>query len=134
MKSHMKRQSSMTKFYLLAALSRKEMHGYELMTQIAGITGKRPSAGQVYPVLKQMNSAGYIVQKSKPGKKRVKSYRITKSGEKFFSEMSRRFSVLIEAAIRQKVKVCAHCRCEIIRGAYSKGGRDFCCVSCAKSL
>ncbi len=81
----MKSRSSMTKFYILAALSRKEMHGYELITQIEKITGKRPSASQVYPVLKQMNAAGYIKYRPRTrGRKKIKSYTTTKSGELFF--------------------------------------------------
>ena len=131
---YMKSRSSMVKYYILAALSRKEMHGYELIMQIEKITGKRPSAGQVYPVLRQLNAAGYIKYRAHAaGKKKIKSYRITSSGERLFSEMSKRFAALIESAIREKIKVCAHCECEIISGAYRKKGLNFCCRSCAAS-
>ena len=130
----METQQSMTKFYLLAALSRKEMHGYELIMQIEKITGKKPSTSQIYPVLNQMNMAGYVTCKAgSVGKKKVKTYKITKLGEKFFSNMSRRFALLIESAIKEKIKVCANCGCEMIKGAYKKNGLYFCCISCASS-
>ena len=130
----MKSQSSMTKYYILAALSRKGMHGYELIMQIEKITGKKPSTGQVYPALKQMKSAGYVTAKTKlAGRKKVKSYKITKSGEQFFSSMSRRFESVIEAALKSRIRVCANCRCEIVSGAYRLGGKYFCCVSCAST-
>ena|SRR3989338_11104337 len=129
---------SMTKYYLLAALSRQEMHGYTLILELEKITGKKPSAGQIYPVLKEMQKSGYITMKiSNNGKMKIKSYTVTKKGEKFFSEMTKRFSSLIEAAIKAKVKICAHCGCEMIKGAVTKtiNGKklDFCCNSCAGS-
>lgn len=130
----MEAQTSMTKYYILAALSRKEMHGYELIIEIEKITGKKPSAGQIYPVLRQMNAAGYMTFKTRhAGKKKIKSYRMTNRGEQFFSAMSKRFSALIEAALKAKIRVCAHCGCEIVKGAYKRGGEYFCCVSCASS-
>ncbi|MBI4162250.1 MAG: PadR family transcriptional regulator [Candidatus Aenigmarchaeota archaeon] len=130
---------SMTKYYLLAALSRQEMHGYHLIQELEKITGKKPSTGQIYPVLKEMQKSGYITMKaSSNGKKKIKYYKMTKSGEKFFAEMTKRFSSLIEATIKAKVKVCAHCGCEMIKGSVSKKIKgkklDFCCNSCAGSF
>ncbi len=129
---------SMTKYYLLAALSREEMHGYTLILELEKIAGKKPSAGQIYPILKEMQKSGYVTMRiSTNGKKKIKSYRMTKYGEKFFSDMTKRFSSLIEAAIKAKVKVCAHCNCEMIKGSVvrsMKGKKlDFCCNSCADS-
>ena len=91
---------SMSKYYLLAALSRKEVHGYHLIQELEKILGKKPSAGQIYPMLKEMQKSGYITMKVySNGKKKIKSYKMTKSGEKFFAEMTKRFSTLIEAAV-----------------------------------
>ena len=125
---------SMTKYYIMAALSRQEIHGYQLITELGNITGKKPSAGQIYPILKELQKSGYITMKIySNGKKKIKSYKMTKSGEKFFSEMTRRFASLLDAAIKAKVKICAHCGCEILKGAYSKNKLYFCCKPCAGS-
>ncbi|HLD85255.1 MAG TPA: helix-turn-helix transcriptional regulator [archaeon] len=129
---------SMTKYYVLAALSKKEMHGYQLIIELEKITGKKPSAGQIYPILKELQKSGYIsLHVYNTGKKKIKSYIMTKSGEKFFDGMTSKFSSLIEAAIHAKIKICAHCGCEMIKGSFAKkiGGRkyDFCCSSCAAS-
>ena len=131
-------QSSITKYCILTELSRSEMHGYELMKQIKKMTGKKPSAGQIYPVLNQMRSLGYLsVRIKKNGKKSVKHYKMTPSGKKFFSYISKRFDALIRAALKERIRKCAHCDCEMISGGVVKkiSGKsmDFCCSSCASS-
>lgn len=134
----MENQSSMTKYFILAALKKKEMHGYELIMELEKIAGKKPSASQIYPVLKKMNSGGYVTSSVKmTGKKKIKSYRITKSGEDLFILISKRFDSIISAALQEKIKVCSHCGCEMLSGAVRKiiSGRShyFCCESCAAS-
>jgi len=129
---------SMTKYYILAALSKNEMHGYQLIIKLEKITGKKPSAGQIYPILKELQKSGYVnLHLSVNGKKKIKSYSMTKTGEKFFDGMTSKFSSLIEAAINAKIKICAHCKCEMIKGSFAKkiDGKkyDFCCSSCAAS-
>lgn len=134
----MKNQSSTTKYFILSELARKEAHGYEIMTRLEKIMGKRPSPSQIYPVLKKMRSMGYVTVKTTPlGKKKLKYYKLTLQGRRFFDSMNKRFEFIIRSALKEKIKVCSHCGCEIIKGAHSKkiSGRrlHFCCVSCAAS-
>ena len=132
-------QSSMTKYLLFSGLAKKKMHGYELITQLGITTGKKPSASQIYPVLKQMKRLGYVsVSEKTDGKKKLKYYRITSSGRQFFNAMSKRFESMMIAALKSKIKVCSHCSCEILNGAVRKliSGKThyFCCTSCAASF
>jgi PadR family transcriptional regulator, regulatory protein PadR len=134
----MENQSSMTKYFILAALKKKEMHGYELIMELEKISGHKPSASQIYPVLKKMNSRGYVTSLIKmEGKKKLKVYSITASGRQLFSVISKRFDSIIAAALKEKIKICAHCGCEMLSGAVSKriGGKlaYFCCNSCMAS-
>lgn len=132
----MESQSSATKYFILLSLGKKGMHGYELISELGRMTGKKPSPGQVYPVLKKMKSLGYLsVSIKMEGKRKVKNYALTSSGKKLFGTMSKRFDTMIRSALKEKIKTCAHCSCEIFSGAYSKKIRNkihyFCCTSCA---
>ena len=131
-------KSSTTKYFLIAELGRKKMHGYELMNRLAVVMGKKPSPSQIYPVLNRMKSMGYVTVRTKlEGKKKVKYYTLTKSGNKFYETMNNRFEFMIKAALKEKIKVCAHCSCEMIGHTYMKkiGGKlhHFCCPPCAAS-
>lgn len=129
----------MTKYFVLASLKKKEMHGYELITSLEKMMGKKPSPSQIYPVLKKMKSGGYVIVKHKTvGKRKIKSYHLTKTGHELFSDISRRFDFILSAALKEKIKKCAHCDCEIYSGGYNKkmNGKilTFCCSSCAASF
>lgn len=135
----MENQSSMTKFFILSALKEKDMHGYELIMQLENRMGKKPSASQVYPVLSRMNKAGYVKLTERiAGKKRIKSYKITGEGTRVFNELNKRINFMISSALKEKIKVCAHCGCEVISGAVTRktGGKTlyFCCNFCADSF
>jgi DNA-binding PadR family transcriptional regulator len=80
-------QKEMRKGYLriavLALLSGKPYHGYEIMKEIKERTGGfwRPTAGGIYPILQSLEESGYIDGKwdARQLRKR-KTYRITESG------------------------------------------------------
>src|SRR3990167_7756529 len=106
-------KSNTTKYFLLNELSRKSMHGYDIITALGKITGKKPSPSQIYPVLGQLKSLGYVtVKTSLEGKKKVKYYTLTKSGKKFYGAMNKRFEIMMRAAFKEKIKICSHCDCE----------------------
>jgi PadR family transcriptional regulator, regulatory protein PadR len=135
----MENQSSMTKYFILSALREQDRHGYELITRLEAAMGKKPSASQIYPVMKKMQSAGYVTAKTKTtGKKKIKVYSITSSGDKLFTGLNKRFEIIISAALKDRIKICAHCDCEMIKGAVQKkiNGKSlyFCCESCAASF
>ncbi len=131
-------KSNTTKYFLLKELNRKSMHGYEIITALGKITGKRPSPSQVYPVLSRLKSLRYVTVKVKSeGRKKVKYYTLTRRGRQFYYTMNKRFEIMMRAAFKEKIKICAHCSCEMIGHTHTKkiGGRlhHFCCHSCAAS-
>lgn len=135
----MENLSSMTKYFILSALKAKDMHGYELIMELERVMGKKPSASQIYPVLKKMHASGYVTASVKAkGRKKVRSYRITRDGGRLFNDLNRRISFIISSALKEKIKACAHCGCEMISGAVQKktGGKSlyFCCNLCAGSF
>ncbi len=121
---------SATKYFILAELSRKETHGYELMANLGVRMGKKPSPSQVYPVLKQLKGLGYVEIRTEKNRG-AKYYRLTPSGRKMFNLLKKRFELMMRSAMRESIKVCNHCGCEMISGAYKKGNLYFCCKSCA---
>jgi len=67
------------KMWMLKITSEKEVSGYEIIKKVADLTGKKPSTGSVYPLLKTMQTEGWIVGKKLPGKT---LYQITDAGKK----------------------------------------------------
>ncbi len=125
---------SLTKFYALVLLSKKERSGYELMGEIGRALGKRPSAGQIYPLLAKMKKAGYL-EEGKKGAREKKSYTLTPKGRGAVREMLGRTGGLVAAVLENKLVACEHCGCVIYENAYGKSVRGkmhyFCCASCA---
>jgi len=67
------------KMWMLKITSEKEVSGYEIIKKVNELTGKKPSTGSVYPLLKTMQNEGWIVGKKLPGKT---LYQITDAGKK----------------------------------------------------
>ena len=69
---------------VLILLNKKPSHGYEIMKQINNRTKGfwQPTAGGVYPILRDLEKSGYIEGEWQTQKNRkVKVYKITESGE-----------------------------------------------------
>ena len=135
----MESRSSMIKYFMLRHLGTKQMTGYQLIAEIKNITGKPPSTSQIYPVLNGMKKSGYVTAKDGfHGKRKIKIYKLTASGKTLSSLIERQFESMIRAVLGRRIRVCAHCNCEILKGHYSKimHGRklDFCCTACAASF
>ena len=62
---------------MLKIISEGEVSGYDIIKRVGKLTGKKPSTGSVYPLLKSMENKGWITGKSIGNKT---SYKITKSG------------------------------------------------------
>ncbi len=67
------------KMWMLKIIAEKEVSGYDIMKKVNELTGKKPSTGAVYPLLKGMQNEGWIVGKKLPSKT---IYQITDSGKK----------------------------------------------------
>lgn len=130
------RIDNMVKMCALLMLQGRPKHGYDLIKTISDRTGKNVSAGQIYPFLKQLQKLGYVKVKAKGSRER-KSYVLTPKGRKFSKDMIERFGLMMDMAVRNRLKTCAHCGCEIYKGGHSEKIRGkmsyFCCASCAKA-
>jgi PadR family transcriptional regulator PadR len=130
--------TNLTKFYTLVLLNDGPKHGYEIMDELKKKIGKRPSAGQIYPLLKKLEKNGLIAHETvKIGEKEKKVYRLTATGKKTCFRIVARFSDLISTILEPRLARCWHCGCKIYEGGYTEeiGGEKlmFCCVHCAEA-
>ena len=118
MKEHAKLINSMSKYekklmkglmrgfgntMILWLISKKRMHGYEIMTKIHESTvpynTKMPSASKIYPVLHDLEKNNMIEGSwEHHGKRKVKYYEITSEGEEALS----RFKEIAKIAKKNK--------------------------------
>lgn len=127
---------NVAKLFAVLLLSQGDQCGYDMIKGIERRLGSKASPGQIYPFLKQLKKYGYIDSKGK-GERDKQVYHLTPAGKKFVGRLSDRFGEMFEIAIKPKLITCAHCGCEIYKGAYKAqiGGKSmyFCCENCAKS-
>ena len=76
-------------FLVLHLISKNEMSGDEIRKEIEQRKGCLPSAGTVYPVLKDLKLKG-LIEDVGVGKK-VKKYRITSEGKKEMKIVAKEF-------------------------------------------
>lgn len=126
---------NLTKLFTILLLSEKEQHGYELMKEIEIKLGRKSSPGQIYPFLKQLKEHYYIESRGRAERDK-QVYHLTPEGRRFVARLYNNLSNLLDIAIKQKLKTCAQCNCEVYRGGYKEkiNNRylDFCCRNCAK--
>lgn len=73
----------------------RPMHGYNVMREFKTVTGKSLKPADVYPFLHSMEESGYVVGSwmNESGKRRVKSYMLTKKGERLLKSIKKRISI-----------------------------------------
>ena len=130
--------TNLTKFYTLQLLNENPRHGYEIMEELGKKLGKKPSPGQIYPLLKSFKKSGLISQRIvKTGGRKKKVYTLTENGRTIAARMTHSFSAIVSAIFEPKLIKCAHCGCKVYEGGHKEkiGGRTlmFCCVHCANS-
>lgn len=130
--------TNLTKFYTLALLKERPRHGYELMEELEKKIGKKPSSGQIYPLLKKLEESGLISHRVvKLGDKEKKVYTLTGEGEKTAYRVMGRFSEVVSIMLEPKLTKCAHCGCKVYEGGHKERIEGkmlmFCCVHCANS-
>lgn len=78
---------------ILALLSRRPMHGYELMGELADRLGRRyrPSPGSIYPALQALEGEG-LIDGTDDGDRRV--YELTADGAQAYVRRAERFASL----------------------------------------
>ncbi|MDK2463353.1 MAG: helix-turn-helix transcriptional regulator [Candidatus Korarchaeota archaeon] len=119
---------------ILLSLYKGKRHGYGIMEDVEKITGKKPSAGEVYPFLQRLEREGYVrVERDRTGRRKL--YELTDAGRLLVEDTVERMSGIIEAIVESKLSVCANCGVRIYEGGVEvevKGQRlVFCCEHCA---
>jgi len=82
---------SLSKFFILAVLSKESMHGYQIAKTVATTTNGccSPTPGALYPVLREFEQGKYVtLNESTNGGRTRKIYTITKKGRKAFKVAS----------------------------------------------
>ncbi len=130
--------SSLIKLSVLLLLANEgRKYGYEIIKSLEKKIGKKISPGEIYPFLKNLKKYDLVVTK-KFGAREKKVYSLTKTGKSFVKGVSDKFNTMIDSAIRTRLTKCAHCGCEIYKGAYHKTAKGkkmtFCCSSCARNF
>lgn len=139
--------TSLTKFYTLALISQKPRHGYEIIKEVGERIGKKPSTGQIYPLLDDLEERGLVnSEKRKVNGRTRKVYELTEEGNDTFSRAAGKFYNLIHEILDPWLTECAHCECKIFEGhpkdeksegAYKEEIEgevlSFCCEHCARA-
>lgn len=129
--------TNLNKFYVMTLLVRRSMHGYDIIEQLGKYTGKKPSAGQIYPLLKKLEKKGYITSKKIKSAKKKRVYVMTAEGRKFCKSMFHRFSEILDTAFESSLIKCRNCGCRIYKGGHieiiNSKKMAFCCKYCAAS-
>lgn len=79
-------------FIVLKLISKKNMSGDEIRSELKERKGSMPSPGTIYPVLKSLSKSGFIEEISSKGK--TKKYRLTKKGRKEIKVATKKFCEL----------------------------------------
>jgi len=134
MKTEESFSTNLTKFYIASLLRKRPCHGYEIISDLGKILGKKPSAGQIYPLLGSMAKKKLVTVREKriDGRKR-KVYALTPAGKKFVAQLMQRFEEIAEIAIEPNLSKCGHCGCSVYKGGYESEGKMYCCSSCANA-
>ena len=66
------------KMSMLKIISENKATGYQIIKKVNQLTGEKPSTGSIYPLLKSMESKGWITGTTANGKT---TYEITQSGK-----------------------------------------------------
>ncbi len=119
---------------ILLSLYKGKRHGYGIMEDVEKITGKKPSAGEVYPFLQRLEKEGYVrVEEDRASRRKM--YELTDAGRLLVEDTIERMSGIIEAIVESKLSVCANCGVKIYQGGVEvevKGRKlMFCCEHCA---
>lgn len=78
---------SLSKYFILAVLHRRAMHGYEIAREVESFTRGccSPAEGTIYPVLRQFEVGGYVTSRTEvvSGRER-RIYTLTRRGRQAF--------------------------------------------------
>ena len=100
-----------TAFYILVSLSSRDRHGYDILKDVAQITGGRIELGPavLYTNLKRMLDAGLIVEVDGPpgGDERRRYYRLTGDGRAALAAETLRMEQAVKVARSRRPRVAS---------------------------
>jgi formylmethanofuran dehydrogenase subunit E len=76
--------SGLLKMLMLHIMIEGEASGYDIIKKVESITGKKPSTGSIYPLLKKMKTEGWIRGRIEDGKT---YYSLTEIGEEHVAQI-----------------------------------------------
>jgi len=83
---------------ILWLLAHKPRHGYELIVEFKRLTGRKLKPSIVYPFLHKLERGGFAsAEWIVKGKKRIRHYSLTKSGE----DLLRKFKEIFSKPVKQ---------------------------------
>jgi len=110
------------------------MHGYKVMDRLEEILGKKPSPGQIYPLLRDMEEKGLIEISCVEGERKKKVYSLTDKGHKTNIELIKQFNDAVSRILEVQVDECSHCETMVFEGGLKEEVDDeslsFCCEYC----
>lgn len=122
--------SNVNRLYTLLLLESGQKHGYQIIKDIAEITGNEPTTSHIYPFLDKLAKKD-IVDVHKEGNRGKKVYNLTEEGEDLVKEQLNSFGTILEAAIEGEIEECANCGCEVYSGGFEEEDVSYCCEHCA---
>jgi len=114
----------------------KGISGYDLILEIERITGDKPSAGKLYPFLKQLSESNFLEEAQDENTGRNKTlYRLTLKGISLVDDLLTRMRNLIDARTSLLLEVCHHCGAMLydaqVREIDDEGKElKYCCIHC----
>ncbi|NAZ24655.1 MAG: hypothetical protein GU357_02660 [Thermofilum sp.] len=101
------RVNTIVKLYTLILLAEGDKHGYELMRRLEQMIGVPVGPSQIYPFLKSLEKAGFLVSKE-AGSRDKRVYSLTPQGLEFLKEVLENSLNVIQTAIKiiGREKVC----------------------------
>ncbi len=89
------------KFIVLKTLAKKQLSGYNLMKSIGMLTGKKPSPGSMYPLLKSLKEKD-LLEENDEGRSKI--YTLTARGRKAVKEISQHHQRMAES-VQQNIRM-----------------------------
>jgi PadR family transcriptional regulator PadR len=111
-------RKSLLRFFMLQQLSQGPMHGYEIATRIALCCDARPTDAMIYPMLKELETGGYVELESTVinGRKR-KNYSLSPLGVEAYRTSAQAWANVLpqlETAVKEAGVETACCTTTVI--------------------
>lgn len=129
-KEHLPKIHNLLRLSLLLRLNQSPAHGYQLIQEVGQQLKQKVSASHVYPFLRELEKKKWIQSRKH---ERTNVFALTAEGRRQVGVMLQQFDGILESALSNKIKTCAHCGCKVFENAHAHKGKLFCCHFCAEA-